>query len=303
MASTYTVKRNQNIYDVAVQIYGSVEGLFDLLISNEGLAMDSELKEGQELVYHPVFIQNHSMLNKFASEKITLANGLAKEIPVINLNNVQFVMGVQARKNVTERMKIEGDGPIVVDWGDSVFEVNSLPKNNKVTFTHLYTSTLMFKLFVSSDNPITALDIRGISGRIYLQECLNSLTSYAESKDNIEEGCIGLIGNQLKRLTLINKPDFNAMCLERFDLSYLNLTGASFKDTSITDYIRSRQTGGATLEGGEIHLSEAFVPKETIEAVYDLVNDEQYGDKWIVFIDDTVFKKDGFDYFMNFPLS
>lgn len=303
MASTYTVKRNQNIYDVAVQIYGSVEGLFDLLISNEGLAMDSELKEGQELVYHPVFIQNHSMLNKFANEKITLANGLAKEIPVINLSNVQFVMGVQARKNVTERMKIEGDGPIVVDWGDSVFEVNSLLENNMVTFIHLYTSTLMFKLFVSSDNPITALDIRGMAGRIYLQECLNSLISYAESKDNIEEGCIGLIGNQLKRFALINKPDFNAMCLERFDLSYLNLTGASFKDTSITDYIRSRQTGGAALEGGEIHLSEAFVPKETIEAVYDLVNDEQYGDKWIVFIDDTVFKKDGFDYFMNFPLS
>lgn len=304
MTSTYIVKRNQNIYDVAVQIYGSVEGLFDLLISNEGLSMDSELAEGQELVYHELFIQNKAILDKLTEDGITLANGLAREIPMISLGNLQFIMGVKAKKNVNAVvMKVDGEGPITVDWGDGVFEDNDLIKGNKQTFTHLYTKTETCKMFVSADNSITGLDIRGIEGIIYLQECYDSLVSYAESKDNIEEGGIGLIGNQLKRMTLINKPDFNAMCLEKFDLAYLNLSGASFQGTSIYDYMVSRKNNSATLSGGEIHLTESFLDTATIEVVYDLVNNPDNGEKWIVYIDDTVFKKDGFDYFMNFPLS
>lgn len=302
MASVYTVKKSQNIYDVAVQIYGSIEGLFDLLISNENLAVDSELKEGQELLFHPMFIQNSQILNKLNSDKIILANGTIKETPVINLDNVQFIIEVQANEGVTETMKISGYGPIVIDWGDSV-EVGELPKDIEVAFAHPYRHTCILKLFVSSDNPIVSLDVRGISGRIYLQECFNYLASYAENQDNIEEGCIGLIGKQLKKLTLINKLDFDAMVLERFDLSYLNLTGATFRNESITNYILSRQEKGSSLGGGEIYLSESSLSTQAIEAIYDLVNDERNGDKWTVFVDDTVFKKDGFDYFMNFPLS
>ena len=33
----YKVRSGQNIYDVALTLYGSVEGIFDLLVSNEWL--------------------------------------------------------------------------------------------------------------------------------------------------------------------------------------------------------------------------------------------------------------------------
>ena len=45
----YTVITGQNLYDVALDIYGSIEGITDLLLSNPALSMMSELRAGQTL--------------------------------------------------------------------------------------------------------------------------------------------------------------------------------------------------------------------------------------------------------------
>ena len=45
----YKVKRNQNIFDVAVSTHGSIEGIFDLLINNPDLSFHSQLKEDEEI--------------------------------------------------------------------------------------------------------------------------------------------------------------------------------------------------------------------------------------------------------------
>ena len=52
----YKVKRNQNIFDVAVSTHGSIEGIFDLLINNPDLSFHSELKEGEEIYWDEEFI-------------------------------------------------------------------------------------------------------------------------------------------------------------------------------------------------------------------------------------------------------
>ena len=66
--ATYTVKPNQNLFDVALHIYGSIEGLFDLLISNPDLNMTSELSYGQELTYHEDFVLNESVTEGFKTQ-------------------------------------------------------------------------------------------------------------------------------------------------------------------------------------------------------------------------------------------
>lgn len=50
MAKEITVQGNQSNWDVALQEYGSVEGLFLLLEDNPGLTVDSELTPGQKLI-------------------------------------------------------------------------------------------------------------------------------------------------------------------------------------------------------------------------------------------------------------
>mgnify|MGYP003254322819 CR=1 FL=1 len=47
----YRVITGQNIYDVALHLYGSIEGIVDLLINNPGLSLETELRTGQELTY------------------------------------------------------------------------------------------------------------------------------------------------------------------------------------------------------------------------------------------------------------
>lgn len=43
----YRITAGQNIYDVAMYLYGSVEGIVDLLINNPGLSLDDTLKSGE----------------------------------------------------------------------------------------------------------------------------------------------------------------------------------------------------------------------------------------------------------------
>ena len=46
---SYRVVAGQNIYDVALHLYGSVEGIVDLLVNNPALSLETELCSGQEL--------------------------------------------------------------------------------------------------------------------------------------------------------------------------------------------------------------------------------------------------------------
>ena len=47
----YKITAGQNIYDIAMHLYGSIEGIVDLLINNPGLSLDDNLKSGDELEY------------------------------------------------------------------------------------------------------------------------------------------------------------------------------------------------------------------------------------------------------------
>lgn len=60
----YRVITGQNIYDVALHLYGSIEGIVDLLINNPGLSLETELRTGQELTYIPPGSEQHVQSDK-----------------------------------------------------------------------------------------------------------------------------------------------------------------------------------------------------------------------------------------------
>ena len=64
----YKVKRNQNIFDVAVSTHGSIEGIFDLLINNPDLSFHSQLKEDEEIYWDEEFIIYDSIVNTLQSD-------------------------------------------------------------------------------------------------------------------------------------------------------------------------------------------------------------------------------------------
>lgn len=116
--ATYTVKPNQNLFDVALHLYGNIEGLFDLLISNPELNMTSDLKYGQELIYHEEFILNESVVNEFKKQNIIPSSGARKVYFKHPNEDLIFLIGVNADMEFTT-FKASGGGTMIIDWGDN----------------------------------------------------------------------------------------------------------------------------------------------------------------------------------------
>lgn len=73
----YIVKSGQNIFDVALAIYGSVEGVFDLLVSNESqsLSFDTILSPGLSLDYNEEYVIYSNISEWLSNNNIKVANG------------------------------------------------------------------------------------------------------------------------------------------------------------------------------------------------------------------------------------
>lgn len=71
----YVTKSGQNIYDIALVLYGSIEGIFDLLISNPSISFDTIFNTGMEVYYHSDFVVNQDIVNWLDTNNIKVKNG------------------------------------------------------------------------------------------------------------------------------------------------------------------------------------------------------------------------------------
>lgn len=71
----YITKSGQNLYDIALAIYGSIEGIFDLLISNPDISYETVLSKGTELLYHEDFTLNKDMVTWLTDNRVSVRNG------------------------------------------------------------------------------------------------------------------------------------------------------------------------------------------------------------------------------------
>ncbi len=71
----YTVTAGQNLYDVALHIYGSIEGITDLMICNPALSLDDTLASGQELSYSDDTVIDADVVAWYRNQGITPSGG------------------------------------------------------------------------------------------------------------------------------------------------------------------------------------------------------------------------------------
>ena len=114
----YKVKRNQNIFDVAVSTHGSIEGIFDLLINNPDLSFHSQLKEDEEIYWDEEFIIYDSIVNTLQSEHIVPANGERHVYHKSTTASLRCVVYISP-KEASIALQMAGDGNLIVDWGDN----------------------------------------------------------------------------------------------------------------------------------------------------------------------------------------
>ena len=69
----YIVTNGQNIYDISLHLYGSIEGIVDLMMNNTNLSLSDTLHAGDELIYTDNFIINPDVFAYLQTNKITPA--------------------------------------------------------------------------------------------------------------------------------------------------------------------------------------------------------------------------------------
>lgn len=159
----YKVIQGQNIYDVALHIYGSVEGVTDLLVNNESVSFDTDLKAGDELVYSADYQINKEVVAYYKMHGITPASGQQHVYPKV-FTLPKMIEVYTSAKEIGVEFSVSGNGKIELDWGDNS-EVQTIQLSDRTTvFSHLFDSAIGNKRHVSMymQGYIKHLDVSGL---------------------------------------------------------------------------------------------------------------------------------------------
>lgn len=208
----YRVRSGQNIYDVALSIYGSVEGIFDLLISNKWLNMETKLSYGMVLDYHEEFIINKNIAIWLKDNNVLVKNG---EHIYNHVDIEQFIyehfqsdhpelqesllsmspdeqnmfwetlytprMVIQQQGQLSSfRFKMNPGKHIIVDWGD-YSNLQIAESEEEQELEHCYKGTGKHIITLYGDFEFEMLDMENINGlyyplgTIYANEFISSL--------------------------------------------------------------------------------------------------------------------------------
>lgn len=248
--ATYIVKHGQNLWDISMMLYGSIEGVFDLLISNDKLTLNSELPAGTELLYHEYFKTNKDISDTLSESNITPANG-ERHVYFKHTDTPLLAICRLPADDIMVQLSLSGIGSLVVDWGDdTALETLELTTQHK-TIEHYFDSiadTRTLKLY--GQRAKLALDYLDIS-RVHgdLQPVAPIRVEEVVSRSN---------SNSLTGLFLFertNKVDISGMSVESLmpiasmvNLKELDLTNIRVPSTTVIDdyleYLANPHTHG-----------------------------------------------------------
>lgn len=194
----YKVRSGQNIYDVALTLYGSVEGIFDLLASNRWLTMETQLSYGMVLDYHEEFTVNKSNVIWLKDNGVLVKNGEHIYYPIdiekyvethISTFHKEIYQSLQSMSTDEQNMyweslytprmvilqqdqtssivlKLKPDTHLIVDWGD-YNDPQVIEGTTEQEVEHCYKSTGKHIITFYGDFEFEKLDFRELNGIYY----------------------------------------------------------------------------------------------------------------------------------------
>ena len=137
----YSVIAGQNIFDVALHLYGSIEGIVDLMMNNPDLSLDTTLTVGQELFYTDGFVINADVVAYNAARGIVPANGEHHVYPKYPEGQLSVEFHLPAAVlNVS--CTASGTGSLEIDWGDNS-EIEKIElRNARLHLNHTFDNTI-----------------------------------------------------------------------------------------------------------------------------------------------------------------
>lgn len=198
--ATYTVKVGQNIFDVALSLYGSIEGVLDLFACNPYLSFDSDIKDGDTLQYTESYYEDSTVLDYFKINAIVPANQIGN---IYFKSQPQLRMIIFIDHKLSEfHFKISGIGTINIDWGDNTSIESFDLSSTQQRISHIKNDELFDdrKISLYGDFKIYSLDFSNVPPlKLYITSPL-----YAES--------ITILGaNKLDNIDFLNLTDHSAL--------------------------------------------------------------------------------------------
>lgn len=285
----YQVKNNQNIFDIAIQLYGSIEGIYDLLISNEWLSMTTELKGGMLLEYHDYYITNEGIQSQIAY------SGL---IPANNERHVYYKTVDEALKLLIEvpvdslktEFSISGDGAMIIDWGDnSKIDVIPLSHIEKV-ICHYYDNEVderMVKIYGNFN--ILHWDTSKSDGKIFTMSPVVVDEFTSTYNKGIIDGLALFSGTthlNLQGMVIHDLSPIYNMYLQVLDLRNIRLDNIAIID----NYLENLVSNHGTRRDCTVYLSH--VPSDVgMESINTIINEDSWNEsgKWVFNINGTIY--------------
>lgn len=304
----YKVIQGQNIYDVALHIYGSVEGITDLMVSNETLSFDTDLKAGDELIYSDDYQINQEVVAYYNTHGITPASGEQHIYPKY-FTLPKTIEVYTSNKEIGVGFTVSGNGKIEVDWGDNT-EVQTVILSDKATvINHLFDSTVGGKRCVSlyMQGYIKLLDISELMPTyLYILKPL-SIERFALNNATLTLDALPMLGDVFS-LTLdgLKTLDLTPL-IELKSLISLSLIQTVFRQPTIDTYLiglverhdnrRNCKVTMTVQPSGEYRepqkdSNNRYLLTSGMEAIWVLTHEEAWneGGAWEFIINETTYK-------------
>lgn len=229
----YKVRNNQNIFDVAIAIYGSIEGVFDLFVNNPELSFESTLYGGQELYWDEDFIVYDTIVNSLNTEKIVPING-ERHVYYKDIHEPLRCVIQVSEVDSAITLLLAGDGNMIVDWGDNS-ELQSVSLQPTIqNYTHYFdnvTDSRMIRLYGNFN--IKTWDMSPINGLVL--PTLPLTVDEIEMKQNKVslQGLFLFNGTYSVKMNNITISDLSP--IQNMSLSYLELKQIDYTSNNTLD--------------------------------------------------------------------
>jgi hypothetical protein len=289
--ATYKVNTHQNIWDVALHVSGTIEGMFDLLISNPWLSVDTELRPGMELEYHEELTLNKSIVNHMTKEGYVPTNGERHVYHKRTDEPLVFTCPVPA-EILNSAFVASGDGIMLVDWGDNTeLEVIELADGSQM-HEHYFDSVVdERRIKVYGNFNLTTFDASGIGGSVFpvrpitVDEFTSKSNGYSLMGLFLFEGTV--------KLNLEGMEVHDLSPLYDMSLQELNLTKVRFPDVGVLDaYLSYLATNYGKRRNCAVYMDTQ--PSEVgMKAIKTIINEESWNEAgaWKFIINGKIYTK------------
>lgn len=288
----YKIKTGQNIFDVAIHLYGSIEGLFDLLISNTWLTMNTDLKPGMELEYHDYYVINDGIVNEINNNQIIPSNGSRHVYNKESQYSLRAICHISPDSTLS-CLSISGDGTMQIDWGDNSGLEDVVLSNSKVSLSHYFDNTVeQRRIKIYGDFDLMTLDSSKLNGDIFPITPIVVDEYVSRSNRNSLKGLFLFDGTVIVDLEGSSISDLSPI----YDMSLqeLNLKNAGFANEDILDnYLLYIVSDYGTRRNCTVYLSEE--PSEAgMNAILQIINEPDWNDAgaWKFIINDKIYTKE-----------